>query len=253
MPFTYSHVCTNFLVQLQQGTAACNPAYRPVQSTNVRILWRHNYFQRHHESKKARIFENATRQKPSLPSLVRGENQVRENSLICSSCLISGRNDSFHTMVISLLSVIVFLSIVLLVVAESQNQSSWVNVKGGSQATRKNSTRKADLKYSLPSDNINEIPLKRAAEKFRQEAATDSAAPVSVEFIADTKLPTDVGRFRLRAYRIVGKTNEFVGSEPCVIYCEDKPPFGSDGSLSQKMSIRVHDQCMTSEVFRSQR
>lgn len=91
---------------------------------------------------------------------------------------------------------------------------------------------------------------------------------IVAEFVADTKLPTDVGHFRLRAYRIVeedrqgqgdGSTdvsrsrNEFVGTEPCIIYCADKPPFGQDGAPATDVPVRVHDQCMTSEVFRSQR
>jgi len=77
---------------------------------------------------------------------------------------------------------------------------------------------------------------------------------VPVTFVADTRLPTDVGQFRLRAYRIdAANPNEHIGTEPCVIYCATKSPFGSDGKLMEGVPIRVHDQCMTSEVFRSQR
>lgn len=66
-----------------------------------------------------------------------------------------------------------------------------------------------------------------------------------VEFVAETRLPTDLGEFRLRAYR--------VGShEPCVIYSADHPlPLKANAISSTP--VRVHDQCMTSEVFRSQR
>lgn len=76
---------------------------------------------------------------------------------------------------------------------------------------------------------------------------------VDAEFVAETNLPTDVGAFRLRAYRIPQSDNAFVGTEPCVIYASDKPPFGVDGGFAQGVPIRVHDQCLTSEVFRSQR
>lgn len=80
----------------------------------------------------------------------------------------------------------------------------------------------------------------------------DTAVPA--EFIAETNLPTDVGQFRLRAYRIQKGSNEFAGTEPCVIYSADKSPFGiSDSELRQDLPVRIHDQCMTSEVFRSQR
>jgi hypothetical protein len=72
-------------------------------------------------------------------------------------------------------------------------------------------------------------------------------------FIAETSLPTDLGLFRLRAYRIPQTSNQHVGTEPCVIYSADKPPFGTDGKLKENVPVRVHDQCLTSEVFRSQR
>lgn len=71
-----------------------------------------------------------------------------------------------------------------------------------------------------------------------------------VEYVAETKLPTDVGAFQLRGYRIPGAP---LGQEPCVIYCRDKPPFGQDGAPAAGVPVRIHDQCLTSEVFRSQR
>jgi len=86
---------------------------------------------------------------------------------------------------------------------------------------------------------------------------------MEADYIADTKLPTDVGHFQLRAYRVRSEhatatevpdiyqnTNEL---EPVVIYASNKPPFGVDGKLNDNVPIRVHDQCLTSEVFRSQR
>jgi len=66
-----------------------------------------------------------------------------------------------------------------------------------------------------------------------------------VEYVAETKLPTDVGQYQLRAYRVKGAP---LGQEPCVIYSRDKPPFGQT-----HVPVRIHDQCLTSEVFRSQR
>jgi len=79
----------------------------------------------------------------------------------------------------------------------------------------------------------------------------DDSIPAT--FIAETNLPTDIGHFRMRAYR-TAKTSAFVGTEPCVIYATDKPPFGpSARELKQGVPVRVHDQCLTSEVFRSRR
>jgi len=75
-------------------------------------------------------------------------------------------------------------------------------------------------------------------------------------YVAECDLPTDIGSFRLREYRItdnkgeVGdgvQKNKWLG---CLIYCADKPLFGCDG---EKVPIRIHDQCFTSEVFGSRR
>jgi hypothetical protein len=73
---------------------------------------------------------------------------------------------------------------------------------------------------------------------------------VAVEYVAETKLPTDIGQFQLRAYRIPGAP---VVHEPCVIYSRDKPPFGIGSESANSVPVRIHDQCLTSEVFRSQR
>jgi len=78
-------------------------------------------------------------------------------------------------------------------------------------------------------------------------------------YIAEADLPTDIGNFRLRAYRITDNAgeagggmqkNKWLGTEPCLIYCKDKPLFGGQG---KNVPIRIHDQCFTSEVFRSKR
>jgi len=98
---------------------------------------------------------------------------------------------------------------------------------------------------------------------------SDSFIPAT--YVAETNLPTSYGHFRIRAYRIeddqyaeanpLGK-GAGLGSEPCVIYCTDKPPFGNtvgavNGGLSgggaKEVPMRIHDQCFTSEVFGSQR
>jgi hypothetical protein len=77
--------------------------------------------------------------------------------------------------------------------------------------------------------------------------------PIPAAFIAETNLPTDVGQYRLRAYRTEQPSNEFAGNEPVVIYSASNPPFGTDEELREDIPVRIHDQCLTSEVFRSQR
>lgn len=91
----------------------------------------------------------------------------------------------------------------------------------------------------------------------------DNKQRVKTAYVAETNLPTDVGQFRLRAYRItddpqmldhilssIHSSNGMlgIGPEPCVIYSMDKPPFHS-----KNVPVRIHDQCVTGEVFRSQR
>jgi GTP cyclohydrolase II len=77
--------------------------------------------------------------------------------------------------------------------------------------------------------------------------------PIPAEYIAETNLPTEWGQFRLRAYRTAPTDNEYSGREPAVIYAADKSPFGTDDEFNEGVPVRVHDQCLTSEVFGSQR
>ncbi|VEU34822.1 unnamed protein product [Pseudo-nitzschia multistriata] len=79
--------------------------------------------------------------------------------------------------------------------------------------------------------------------------------PIPAEFVAETALPTDMGQFRLRAYRLEADQvpNEYTGREPSVIYAADKSPFGVEGELKKGVHVRIHDQCLTSEVFGSKR
>eukprot|EP00548_Thalassiothrix_antarctica_P006028 CAMPEP_0194129650 /NCGR_PEP_ID=MMETSP0152-20130528/862_1 /TAXON_ID=1049557 /ORGANISM="Thalassiothrix antarctica, Strain L6-D1" /LENGTH=564 /DNA_ID=CAMNT_0038823951 /DNA_START=183 /DNA_END=1877 /DNA_ORIENTATION=+ len=79
----------------------------------------------------------------------------------------------------------------------------------------------------------------------------DEDVLVTAEFIAETNLPTDLGMFRLRAYRHPNNS-EFSGNEPCVIYSPEKPIMGPSVKKGN-VNVRVHDQCLTSEVFGSQR
>jgi 3,4-dihydroxy 2-butanone 4-phosphate synthase/GTP cyclohydrolase II len=59
----------------------------------------------------------------------------------------------------------------------------------------------------------------------------------SIQFVAETNLPTRWGTFRVRAYRDLQ-----TGMEP-VVFIEGNPKDQED------VPVRVHDQCQTSEVF----
>jgi len=128
----------------------------------------------------------------------------------------------------------------------------WNVVRGGGGGNNKN----------------NNINLKNQANNIEQEVfngkqpqQNDQEMPV--EFVAETNLPTDIGHFRLRAYRVSpkGKINsalndkydEYQGKEPCVIYASHLPPSEDKNYNLKNVPIRIHDQCVTSEVFRSQR
>lgn len=95
------------------------------------------------------------------------------------------------------------------------------------------------------------------SEMMRGGAVKTQVDPlIKADYIADTKLPTDMGNFRMRAYRVRGHDEAYSNTnsmEPIIIYAADKPPFGEDGKLLEAVPIRIHDQCLTSEVFRSRR
>jgi hypothetical protein len=137
--------------------------------------------------------------------------------------------------------------------------------RGGADAmTCRSSTLQGDLN-DTNGDNQKEVQINgnkslkikklngqsQANNNNNKSKLVDYAIPAA--FIAETNLPTDVGQYRLRAYRTQRSSNEFAGNEPCVIYSASKPPFGTDEELREDIPVRIHDQCLTSEVFRSQR
>jgi len=120
--------------------------------------------------------------------------------------------------------------------SQSSSAKSWLGKLGGG---------------SLPPPLKHKIKKLPTDESLSDEEEDD--VHVKATFIAETNLPTDLGMFRLRAYRTPQSQNQFVGTEPCVIYSTDKPPFRKNGEILDGVPVRVHDQCFTSEVFRSQR
>jgi hypothetical protein len=139
----------------------------------------------------------------------------------------------------------------------TSSSSSNVKVNGTSKIPTNISIEKNGY-AKLKKDSEEEI------ENINQDSAGQGKIPldscmveadqhIPTKHVAETNLPTDIGHFRLRAYRVEEKMqellqNEHFGTEPCVIYATDKPPFGQVG-----VPVRIHDQCFTSEVFRSQR
>ena len=112
---------------------------------------------------------------------------------------------------------------------------------------------KVEIVHDKDTNNSNGVRAKKNGETSSASSCSDD--PVDVKFIAETALPSDFGiDLRLRAYRTkLRPTNRFSGNEPCVIYAADKPPFGTDGHFKEGVPLRVHDQCLTSEVFGSRR
>jgi GTP cyclohydrolase II len=118
--------------------------------------------------------------------------------------------------------------------------------------------------------NIKAFPSAAAATSTKTHVKKTIVTPggfadaiLPATYVAETNLPTDIGHYRIRAYRINSEAGEHplgagagLGSEPCVINCTDKPPFGKRGvdvEGAKGVPVRIHDQCFTSEVFRSQR
>ncbi len=77
------------------------------------------------------------------------------------------------------------------------------------------------------------------AKKFAGGKQNKPATTSRYSFIAETALPTRQGRFRVRAYR-----DDVTGAEPLAMIV---------GKVEGKedVVVRVHDQCLTSEVFGS--
>jgi len=114
-------------------------------------------------------------------------------------------------------------------------------VRGGETAAR--SSTAAFVTSQRPPTPFFSPPEEEA--HFQLKKKNGVLKPTGVEFVAETKLPTDVGQFLLRAYRTKDGKGDL---EPCVIYSQSKPP-----QSGKAVPIRIHDQCITSEVFRSQR
>ena len=116
----------------------------------------------------------------------------------------------------------------------------------------------------IPKANTDILVDRKVYKNEQQDSDSEQDPIIPCTYIAETNLPTDIGMFRLRAYRVDNEIdflklekNKFFGTEPCVIYSSEKSPFGIHGQfasgLDDAIPVRIHDQCVTSEVFRSKR
>jgi len=172
-------------------------------------------------------------------------------SSLCSSKQALHRHPSTLLLISKVTMKTLLISTLLLAVFNPQQQVSATDTTNNSN-TKSSSVRSWLGKLGggslQPPKHIKKQPMD---ESLSDEEENDEL--IQATFIAETNLPTDLGMFRLRAYRTPQSQNRNVGNEPCVIYSADKPPFGKDGTLKDNVPVRVHDQCFTSEVFRSQR
>jgi len=129
------------------------------------------------------------------------------------------------------------------------------NPGGQARSTRGGSTAALSvLKENLDEKNEHKNGFVVNDGDSQQEEEDDDDSLVNAKFVAETNLPTDLGLFRMRAYRHSSDSvkSPFSGNEPCVIYSPNQPIYGTSAKR-ESVNIRVHDQCVTSEVFGSQR
>ncbi len=94
--------------------------------------------------------------------------------------------------------------------------------------------------YSVATENDSKSSSS-SKDELTMKLHSSALKPSSFDFIAETLLPTNRGRFRVRAYR-----DRQTGAEPLAMIV---------GEIEKRSDVlcRVHDQCVTSEVFGSLR
>jgi hypothetical protein len=158
----------------------------------------------------------------------------------------------------------------------NNNNSNNNNSNNNSEKNQKNIIQ--PTKASMIRNGVSSSSTFYRPQRYRMDESMENDIPVVQDvitaaiYVAETKLPTDIGQFQLRAYRIpTSSSNEIYNDniningksstgiqqqpqqEPCVIYSRAKPPFGNATHFAQHVPVRIHDQCLTSEVFGSQR
>jgi len=94
-----------------------------------------------------------------------------------------------------------------------------------------------------------------AGETYNEGSGDDDTAEARTEFVAECKLPTDRGLFRLLSYRYRGAKLVVRNGERVLEWSEMEPVVVVNGDPKGKSGfvVRVHDQCFTSEVLGSKR
>lgn len=92
-------------------------------------------------------------------------------------------------------------------------------------------------------DASSEESSSRDDESPKDDGRAGAGATTATTFVAETKLPTDRGFYRVRAYRHVNPNTGEVTEPVCVVYGEVEG--------REDVPVRVHDACFTSEVLGS--
>ena len=103
----------------------------------------------------------------------------------------------------------------------------------------------APLAHGLKHENLLSVDLDDSNIERPTSVLLAEGPDFIFEFISQCELPTDRGLFNLRAYRYTHKGTKQV-VEPVVL-------FQGDHQGGKDVLVRVHDQCLTSEVLGSRR
>ncbi|CAM9601670.1 unnamed protein product, partial [Hapterophycus canaliculatus] len=102
---------------------------------------------------------------------------------------------------------------------------------------------KGGLKRKRDGQSPPEFDATPQAPEGRDATRAKAAGQGCTSFVSECSLPTDKGNFRLRAYRYRDSKKSH---EPVVMVA-------GDVRGREKLPVRVHDQCQTSEVLGSKR
>ena len=99
--------------------------------------------------------------------------------------------------------------------------------------------------------------------RLSRESPGPGRDALTTTFVSETRLPTDFGDFRVRAYRCAGGASTQHGPpmEPVALICdapvsgfeEHASTSGDSEGVDAPVAVRVHDACATSEIFGSRR
>ena len=121
-----------------------------------------------------------------------------------------------------------------------------------SRSWKRRSSPHLRLSLSLNSGGIVRPP---SSDLHPSDEPGEWSSEGRTEFIAECKLPTDKGEFRLRSYRYRGAKVVNRNGERVLEWIEMEPVVMVSGDVADRDSVlvRVHDQCFTSEVLGSKR